>query len=283
MKRFAILCLFLALMLSLSSCFLIPEVASVVYAAFEVPEGAAHTGNLVVANADIPYVAPADQSDLVSLWDNEADVNPYFNLNQTSMDKTALAAVSAMVTDFQKASNLYNVMIRVAYPNTEEEGYRPADHLTGLGCLLKFVTEEPMEGEHEFETPMMIMYHDLSEEDAYKWLFENCHKYGFVIRYPADKVSVTGVSDYTDYFRYVGIPHAAYMTENNLCLEEYVELLKGYTLSKPLSVTVSDVTYLVFYADISQSSAVYYPAYHDFTWSGVGKDGIIMTLTEQAE
>ena len=280
MKRFLILCLTLTIILSMTSCFLIPDVATQDYALFTAPEGAAHTGTLVVVNSDTPYVAPADQSNLVSLWDNEADVNPYFNLNQTSMDKTALAAVSEMVTDFQKAADLHNVTIRVAYPNTEEEGYRPDDHLTGLGCLLKFVTEEPMEGEHEFETPMQILYHDLSEDDAYGWLYENCHKYGFVLRYPADKASVTGVSDYTDYFRYVGIPHATYMAENGLCLEEYVQLLTGHTASNPLTVTVGDVSYQIFYADISQSASVYYPAYHEMTWSGVGKNGVVLTLNK---
>ena len=280
MKRFLILCLILTLILAMSSCFLIPDVAVQDYEMFTAPEGAAHTGTLVVVNSDTPYVAPADQSNLVSLWDNEADVNPYFNLNQTSMDKTALAAVSAMVTDFQKAADLHNVTIRVAYPNTEEEGYRPDDHLTGLGCLLKFVTEEPMEEEDEFETPMQILYHDLSEDDAYGWLYENCHKYGFVLRYPADKASVTGVSDYTDYFRYVGIPHATYMAKKGLCLEEYVKLVKGRTSADPLLVTVGDETYQIFYADISQSSTVYYPAYHEMTWSGVGKNGVILTLVD---
>ena len=88
------------------------------------------------------------------------------------------------------------------------------------------------------------------------------------------------MSDYTDYFRYVGIPHAAYMTENNLCLEEYVELVKGYTSASPLQVTVSDVSYQIFFADISESSTVYYPAYHTCVWSGVGKDGVILTLTK---
>ena len=280
MKRFLILCLILTLILAMSSCFLIPDVATQDYEMFTAPEGAAHTGTLVVVNSDTPYVTPADQSNLVSLWDNEADVNPYFNLNQTSMDKTALAAVSAMVTDFQKAADLHNVTIRVAYPNTEAEGYRPDDHLTGLGCLLKFVTEEPMEGEHELETPMQILYHDLSEDNAYGWLYENCHKYGFVLRYPADKASVTGVSDYADYFRYVGIPHATYMAEKGLCLEEYVQLLKGHTVSNPLTVTVGDVSYQIFYADISQSASVYYPAYHEMTWSGVGKNGVVLTLNK---
>jgi D-alanyl-D-alanine carboxypeptidase len=238
---------------------------------------------LVVVNDNIPYVAPADQSNLIALWDNEIPVNLHFDIQKTSMDKDALDAMAAMVLDFQKETDLKNVAVYKAFLSPEELDGLPADHLTGLGCLLKLVTEEPMEGEHEFETPMMVKYHDLSENEACKWLTENCHKYGFVVRYPADKAAVTGVSDYPDYFRYVGVPHATYMAEHNLCLEEYGELVKEHSKNAPLTVTAYGVTYLVFYADITQSLTVYYPAYHDYTWSGVGKDGVILTLTEKAE
>lgn len=280
MKRLTVFLMSLALLLSLSSCFVIPDVPAQDFAMLTVPEGGAHTGTLVVVNAATPYVAPADLSNLIALWDNETPVNMYFDIQQTSMDRDALAAMAAMVLDFQKETDLKNVTVYKAFLSPEELGDKPADHLTGLGCVLKLVTEEPMEGGHEFETPIMAKYHDLSENEASGWLYDNCHKYGFVVRYPADKAAVTGVSDYTDYFRYVGIPHAAYMTENNLCLEEYVELVKGYTSASPLQVTVSDVSYQIFFADISESSAVYYPAYHTCVWSGVGKDGVILTLTK---
>ena len=279
MKRLAFFLLFLSLILSLSSCFLLPEIETRAFAVLTVPEGGIHTGTLVVVNAATPYVAPVDQSNMIALWDNETPVNMYFDIQQTSMDRDALAAMAAMVLDFQKETDRKNVAIQSAYVTPEEQGDKPADHLTGLGCVLKFVTEEPMEGEHEFETPMMVKYHDLSENEASSWLYDNCHKYGFVVRYPADKAAVTGVSDYTDYFRYVGIPHAAYMTENNLCLEEYVELVKGYDYLNPLKVTVSHVSYQIFYADVTETSTAYYPAYHECTWSGVGKDGVILTLT----
>ena len=69
-------------------------------------------------------------------------------------------------------------------------------------------------------------YSDLSEAER-PWLFQNCHAYGFIQRYPASKSGITGVSNYTECFRYVGVPHATYIEQNNLCLEEYVNLLKN--------------------------------------------------------
>jgi D-alanyl-D-alanine carboxypeptidase len=64
-----------------------------------------------------------------------------------------------------------------------------------------------------------------AETPAAKWLAANAHKYGFVLRYPKDKTDITGIIYEPWHFRYVGLEHAQYMYENNLCLEEYVALL----------------------------------------------------------
>lgn len=58
------------------------------------------------------------------------------------------------------------------------------------------------------------------------WLTDNCYKYGFIVRYPADKVDSTGVPAELWHFRYVGVEAATFMHDNNLSLEEFHELLK---------------------------------------------------------
>ncbi len=57
-----------------------------------------------------------------------------------------------------------------------------------------------------------------SAEEA--WLLEHAHEYGFVLRYPKHKEDITGFKYEPWHFRYVGKDLAAYMTENDLCLEE---------------------------------------------------------------
>ena len=49
------------------------------------------------------------------------------------------------------------------------------------------------------------------------------HQNGFVIRYPSDKVSITGRNE-PWHVRYVGETAAKFMTEHNLCLEEFAAL-----------------------------------------------------------
>ena len=59
-----------------------------------------------------------------------------------------------------------------------------------------------------------------------QWLAANSWKYGFILRYPADKTEITGYIYEPWHFRYVGEPHAEYMYKNDLCLEEYYALLQ---------------------------------------------------------
>ena len=61
-----------------------------------------------------------------------------------------------------------------------------------------------------------------SDTQEYTWLKNNAHKYGFIERYPKDKVTQTGCEWQPYHFRYVGEEAATAMKEKNLCLEEYI-------------------------------------------------------------
>ena len=56
------------------------------------------------------------------------------------------------------------------------------------------------------------------------WLAEHCAEYGFILRFPVEKKDITHVMSESWHFRYVGVEAATYMTENNLCLEEFLAL-----------------------------------------------------------
>lgn len=58
--------------------------------------------------------------------------------------------------------------------------------------------------------------------DEYKWLTENAHNYGFILRYPEDKVETTGMIFQPWHWRYVGVTAATEMKNDNQCLEEYL-------------------------------------------------------------
>ena len=80
-----------------------------------------------------------------------------------------------------------------------------------------------------------------------EWMVANCWYYGFILRYPDDKTSITGVDYMPHHFRYVGLPHSLIMYENNYCLEEYLDYLKSYTIDQPLTYTTDDASYEIYY------------------------------------
>lgn len=60
---------------------------------------------------------------------------------------------------------------------------------------------------------------------AYTWLNANCAKYGFILRYPENKVSQTKYEYESWHFRFVGVDNAKKIVNSGLCLEEYVAKL----------------------------------------------------------
>ncbi len=56
-----------------------------------------------------------------------------------------------------------------------------------------------------------------------RWLAKHCAEYGFILRYPKDKTDITGIDYESWHFRYVGEEAAAYIMENGITLEEFLE------------------------------------------------------------
>ena len=63
---------------------------------------------------------------------------------------------------------------------------------------------------------------DLVGKEANEWLAVHCWEYGFILRYPADKEDITGITNEPWHFRYVGVEVAMDMKDTGLCLEEYL-------------------------------------------------------------
>lgn len=99
-----------------------------------------------------------------------------------------------------------------AYNNAKEWVAIPgtSEHHTGLA--LDIVTPTYQVLDYGFDTT-----------EAFKWLYENCSEYGFILRYPKDKSDITKITYEPWHYRYVGVETAKYIMENNMCLEEYIE------------------------------------------------------------
>lgn len=61
-----------------------------------------------------------------------------------------------------------------------------------------------------------------------KWVAENCHKYGFIIRYPKGKEEITGYMYESWHIRYLGVDMATKVYESGKTLEEYFGITSEY-------------------------------------------------------
>lgn len=96
-----------------------------------------------------------------------------------------------------------------------------SDHQTGLA--IDFSDKGSYSGYYgEFEDP------EMADTELFAWLKEHCAEYGFIFRYPEGKEDFYGVKcKHPAHFRYVGQEAARYITENNLCLEEFLMMYDG--------------------------------------------------------
>lgn len=62
---------------------------------------------------------------------------------------------------------------------------------------------------------------DFDKTDEFKWLIENAHKYGFILRYPKGKENITGFKYESWHFRYVGTKVATQIKKENITFDEY--------------------------------------------------------------
>ena len=90
-------------------------------------------------------------------------------------------------------------------------------------------TARPGTSEHQIGLAADILgsgYASLEESfentEAFRWLYENCAEYGFILRYPKDKTKITGVMYEPWHYRYVGVEHARIIMQRGITLEEYV-------------------------------------------------------------
>ncbi len=145
-----------------------------------------------------------------------------------------------------------------------------SEHHTGLALDLAIYTD----GGHSYT------FDDIDEYPT--WLKANAHKFGFIERYQADKTSITKIAYENWHYRYIGKPHAFYITANGLCLEEYIDLLRGFTFDgKHLAITDDEgCSWEMYFVPAGDAESTDVPVPKHFSWeiSGNNVDGFIVTV-----
>lgn len=181
--------------------------------------------NLMLVNVDNPM--PENYEINVKQLDNgqAVDERCYDDL-QKMMDDCRSAGLSPVICSSYRTWEKQQMLFDNQVEKWKNQGCSENEAKIEAGKLVAV----PGTSEHQLGLALDIVdiSYQLLEEDqqdtpAQKWLLENCWKYGFILRYPKDKMDITKISYEPWHYRYVGKKAAKEIFDSKICLEEYLE------------------------------------------------------------
>ena len=162
---------------------------------------------------------------------NPQDFEPedlvFVDVEQTYEAYMRQEASDAIITMFDAAANEADLFLasNSAFRSYEaqENIYDGDDTLTARPGFSEHQTGLTMDiGASSGECSIEACFGELPEGI---WLRDNAYRFGFILRYPADKTAVTGYEYEPWHFRYVGVPLATEMRDRGITtLEEFFGL-----------------------------------------------------------
>ncbi|MDD4698649.1 MAG: M15 family metallopeptidase [Oscillospiraceae bacterium] len=161
-----------------------------------------------LVNVDSQYMGRTTSTKL------RKEANNALNELGTAASKEGLSIkITTSFRDYAWQNSLYTNYVNTdgkaaADTYSARAGY--SEHQTGLAMDLGGVSPK---GGYD------LNYFENTAE--FNWMLVHAHEYGFVLRFPKDKVDITGYQYEAWHYRYVGKEVAKTMHDEGLCLEEY--------------------------------------------------------------
>ena len=198
---------------------------------------------LLLINKEIPIDSEFEPQGIVEIpskWVNPDKVRDGITLD---LNYTASMALEAMLLEMRAAgftkiyatsayrsynyqSGLYNTYIQ------KETAANPYLSSEEIKAIVESYSAVPGTSEHHtglcvdlISTDMIELTNDFADKEVFDWLCANAWKFGFVLRYPEDKIDVTGYAYESWHWRFVGRSHALSMLRTGMCLEDYTASL----------------------------------------------------------
>lgn len=224
-----------------------------------------NTGTLILADADHPYTPNeellglvkcaeymASQPDATGIDPKDYALMNYIPWTAMRLSESAMSQTHKMLTAAKLAVNEKPITIDGAYDTVYHSENTPEYNT----ALLIYLSDFNSTG--ETRVPL---------SDAYReWFNKNAASYGFI-------------ESFEDAYRFVGIPHAKYMSEKKLSLADYIAYIKENTnCDKALKITSSDGEYAVYQVECAKAGdTIKVPANYEYTLSGTNDGVIIVT------
>ncbi len=157
--------------------------------------------------------------------------------NGMLVEESCLAALQQMFDDCRVAG--YRPLVCSAYRTYNDQVYlynRKVNYFRDQGysygdAQVKAGTIVAVPGTSEHHTGLAFdiidRYHQVldstqADTETQKWLMEHCYEYGFILRYPKDTTSITGIIWEPWHYRYVGTAVSIPIRDAGVTLEEYL-------------------------------------------------------------
>lgn len=247
----------------------------------DIPVAGIKTGSLILVNDT--YLTDDNDTNIVRAYDKR---NGYLSVRdlEVRLREDAMEAVNQLAAGFYKATEHSDLLLSAGYRTKAEQKKR----------YEKDAENNPVPGCSEYQTGYTFdfcigdgkKYKDYTDEGDYAWIAEHCAEYGFVRRFPPDKEILTQpVGSNPWAFRYVGLPHSMFMQQNNMCLEEYLELVEEYPFDGThlFEKDALGRSYEIYYVSVDptetgETVSVPVPRTLRYTVSGNNKHGFIVTV-----
>lgn len=207
------------------------------------PQGEKRDSFLLLVNKQNPLGSTYTPRDLVKLGSEYC-----INESADFMERYAAEAAKAMLKELWASTGNKNIIGTSGYRSYErqkmlferyigEEAAKPenAGKTTAeLEAVVVKYSARPGTSEHQSGLCLDLIdttrgdvqnYQDtgcFTSVSTYNWLRSNAWKFGFILRYPSDKVDITGYEYESWHYRYVGRYHAEKMYRSGQTLDEYI-------------------------------------------------------------
>ena len=198
-----------------------------------------HSDYLLLLNHQNSWPREYEPEDLVQL---NCDTNPVNPKSYYSLRAVPAEALSLMMTAM-KNSGIEGIQVSSSYRSYDRQekivndyiAYQMSANNLSYNAAREIVLKtSALPGHSEHQTGLSVDFvqgttsltKDFENSTAFAWLSENAHKFGFILRYPKDKITVTGYDYEPWHYRFVGRTVASRIYEAEICYEEYLELTK---------------------------------------------------------
>jgi len=249
------------------------------FVTIQMEESDIHRGPLILVNHDHAFKIPNDL-DLVNIIESQTTS---FRVQQSNsqLAQSIMQPLDEMMEEFISTTNNRAVTIRSAFRDYDSQQRILNTYISRMGRreALRWASQ-PGHSEHHTGLAFDFGIRVGGNVDAFtgtgntSWFRRNSYRHGFILRFRQNKTQITQTNDEPWHFRYVGLPHSAIMTQNDWCLEEYIELIREYTFEEPFKFEFNDIMYEIYF---TASTDVRLPLNSEYDISGNNVDGFIVT------